>query len=146
MATILDATLDHAQQFCDDPVVAVAPFRPNAEGEHELRSIRGISQRQLLKGRSAYLAERMLLAVSTVEVVAVAVGFAAFRWPRVRRWRRADLRVSKVPLRADRFAEGRVALLLNRVDGGPRLEIAPVRIDQATHRVLELLGCSTTGT
>jgi hypothetical protein len=111
-----------AQPFCDDVVLAAGCFRVNATGSWELAGFAAMSQRQLLKSRSAYLAERVLLAVTPVEVVAIALGVGARLRPRRCAWSHSELQVRAVP---SRVGLGPAALWLTARGALPRLEIAP---------------------
>jgi hypothetical protein len=129
---------DFAQGYCDDLVLAAAYFKPNAPGRWEISSLRALSSRQLLKSEASYLAERVLLAVTTVEVVAIVR--RRFFPPHVVSWSRARLWVEPVTLRLGRLEPGRAALRLTDDGSSPRLELATLVDDEATRRVLDLLG------
>ena len=87
---------DVAQPRCDDVVIAAAAFGPNAAGRRELSTLRGMSQRQVLKSRGAYLADRVLLAVTPLEVIAIALGPVSSRFREVLRWRRDTMLVRAI--------------------------------------------------
>jgi hypothetical protein len=128
-----------AQPFCDDVVLVAGCFRVNAPGTWELAGLEALSQRQLLKGRCAYLSERVVLAVTPLEVVAVALGVGAWLRPRRRVWARAELEVAQVVSRVGPDAPG--ALWLTGRGGLPRLEVAPAApIPLATEVVDALVG------
>ena len=82
---------DVAQPRCDDVVLAAAAFGPNAAGRRELSTIRGMSERQVLKSRASFLADRVLLAVTPLEVIAMALGPLSSRFREVLRWKRDSL-------------------------------------------------------
>ena len=60
-----------AQDNIDDEVLIAGTFLPNASGSGELRSLGGLQQRQLLKGRHAYLGERLILALTALHLYVV---------------------------------------------------------------------------
>jgi hypothetical protein len=141
MTASLRPSREFAQSYCDDPVLAAAYCKPNAPGRWELSSLRALSARQILKAEASYLAERVLVAVTTVEVVAIVRH--RFRSPQVVIWHRSRLRVEPVVSRVGRFEPGRTALRLTNLGSSPRLELATVTDDDATRRVLDLLGVPT---
>jgi hypothetical protein len=126
------ALCELAQPRCDDVVLSAAVFAPNAAGRRELSCIRGLSERQLLKSQGAYLAERVLLAVTPLDVVAMALGPLSmhFQWPLV--WPRDDVIV--VPVASRRTAAdayGPAFFVTGRV-AHARLELAPFASDDNT--------------
>jgi hypothetical protein len=78
-------------------------FQPNAPGGGEMRTVAGLRQRQLLKGATQHLAERVGLAVSDDLVTAWQLGPRAVRLRELRRWPRGD--VFAVPLPAEGVAD-----------------------------------------
>ena len=64
-----------------------------APGRWELSSLDALTQRQLLKSRGSFFAEHVLVAVTPVEVVAVALGPASLLRVRRRVWSRSELQV-----------------------------------------------------
>ena len=129
---------DVAQPLCDDVVIAAATFGPNAAGRRELSTLRGMSQRQLLKSRAAFLADRVLLAVTPLEVIAMALGPLGSRFCEVLRWRRDTLLVRAIESNVRTARDRRPAFLIAGL-GGPRLELAPLAGDENTNSVLQLL-------
>lgn len=127
-----------AQRYCDDVVLVAALFKPNAPGRGELRGLRALSERQLLKSRAVYLSERMLIAVTPVEVVAIAMDAAAFGRTRRRVWTHAELRVDVIASRAGTDAAG-PALRLSCRGRSPMLEIAPIAENDASASVIDRL-------
>ena len=127
-----------AQRFCDDVVLAVSCFKPNAPGRRELGSLRAMSERQLLKSRGSYFAERVLLAITPLEVVAIALDLFAVGGVRRRVWKRSDLRVRTIPSRAETDVDG-PALALSCHGSFPVIEIAPIADDDATGAVIDSL-------
>jgi hypothetical protein len=138
MAMELSPDCEIAQRFCDDVVLAVSCFKPNAPGRRELGSLRAMSERQLLKSRGSYFAERVLLAVTPLEVVAIAMDLFAVGGTRRRVWKRSELRVQTIPSRAETHVDG-PALLLSCLGSFPVIEIAPIADDDATFAVMENL-------
>jgi hypothetical protein len=136
MALEVAPTCEAAQRFCDDVVLLAGFVKPNAAGRSELSSLRALSDRQLLKSRGLYLASRVLLAVTPVEVVAIAMDSAAFGRTRRLVWTLSDLVVERVPARSDPASP---ALLLSRAGFRPAVEIAPVPGDAASASVIERL-------
>jgi hypothetical protein len=133
----MESWIEVAQRTCPDPVVAASLFKPNASGSWELASLAALSERQLLKGAGTYFAERVLLAVTTLEVVVIDAGASGVIRHRQRSWRRDELIVTVVANR-----EGRVplpAVLLGRRYDLARVELAPRAADSRTVSVLERL-------
>jgi hypothetical protein len=129
---------DVAQPRCDDVVIAAAAFGPNAAGRRELSTLRGMSQRQMLKSRGAYLADRVLLAVTPLEVIAMALGPVSSRFREVLRWRRDAMLVRAIESNVGAGRACRPAFLIAGL-GAPRLELAPLGGDENTNSVLRLL-------
>ncbi len=129
---------DIAQPRCDDVVVAAAAFGPNAAGRRELSTIRGMSERQVLKSRASFLADRVLLAVTPLEVIAMALGPLSSRFREVLRWNRDSIVVRAIESHARVANVLRPAFLIGN-PRGPRLELAPLAQDDNTRRVLTLL-------
>jgi hypothetical protein len=127
-----------AQPRCDDVVVAAAAFGPNAAGRRELSSIRGMSERQVLKSRASFLADRVLLAVTPLEVIAIALGPLSSRFREVLRWRRDSIVIRSIESHA-RVANILRPAFLIAGPWGPHLELAPLAQDDNTRRVLHLL-------
>jgi hypothetical protein len=138
MTMDLRAGCEAAQRFCDDVVIVAGLFKPNAPGRGELRGLRAMSERQLMKSRGVYLSERMLVAVTPVEVVAIAMDAAAFGRTRRRVWTHEELRVEIIPSRCGRIAPG-PALCLSRAGRSPVIEIAPIVDDDVSAAVVERL-------
>lgn len=126
-----------AQHFCDDVVLFASYFKPNAPGRWELSGFRALSERQLLKGRGLYLAARVLVASTPVEIVAVAMDATALLRTQRISWRRDELRVEVVPSRAHKNTPGGTALRLTRAGCSPGLEIAPLFDDDATSLLID---------
>jgi hypothetical protein len=140
MTTPLRTCCDIAQEHCDDLVLAAAYFKPNAPGRWELSGVQALAERQLLKSRATYLAERVLLAVTALEVVGIVRLFRGRRSPRSVIWRRDELLVERVALRTGRLEPGRVAIRLSVRGRSPRVELAALTHDDPTVRVLHHLG------
>ncbi|MCU1457965.1 MAG: hypothetical protein JWL73_2057 [Actinomycetia bacterium] len=139
MATGLHTDVDLAQSQCDDIVLAAGVFKPNAPGRTELSGFRALSERQLLKSRGAFFVERMLLAVTPIDVVAIALGPVSIWHPRRLLWKRSTLRATRIPAVAETFRPFEVALCLPRADGSPRLEVARYADDDGAWDVIERL-------
>lgn len=129
---------DIAQPRCDDVVVAAAAFGPNAAGRRELSSIRGMSERQVLKSRASFLSDRVLVAVTPLEIIAMALGPLSSRFREVLRWKRDSIVIRSVESHARVANILRPAFLIGS-PWGPRLELAPLAQDDNTRHVLHLL-------
>src|SRR5262249_42950535 len=92
----------------------------------------------VLKSRGAYLADRVLLAVTPLEVIAIALGPVSSRFREVLRWRRDAMLVRAIESNARTGRERRPAFLIAGL-GAPRLELAPLGGDENTNSVLQLL-------
>ena len=139
MVMDLRPSCELAQEFCDDVVFAAAWFKPNAPGRWELSSFSALGERQLLKSRAAYFAERILVAVTPLEVVAIAMDLTAVFRNRMRIWAREELAVQLIPSRVDPHAPSGDAVRLSRDGWFPRLEIAPIVDDRESWAVLDQL-------
>lgn len=135
----LRPSCEMAQPFCADVVFAAAWFKPNAPGRWELSSFSALGERQLLKSRAAYFAERILVAVTPLEVVAIAMDLTAVFRNRMRVWRREELAVQLIPSRVDRNESSGDAVRLSRGGWFPRIEIAPLVDDRESWAVLDQL-------
>ncbi|MGZ4688134.1 MAG: hypothetical protein ACXVKA_01775 [Acidimicrobiia bacterium] len=138
MTTEFCSSREVAQRFCDDVVMVAGCFKPNAPGRWELSGFRALSERQLLKSRGAYFAERLLVAVTPIEVVAISMDGLGFGRPRRRVWSRSDLVVQTIPARAEQHLPG-PALRLSRFGSFPVVEIVPVPDDDTSGAVIEKL-------
>jgi hypothetical protein len=126
---------DLAQGHCDDVVLAASTFKPNAAGRGELGGWRAFQDRQLLKSRRAYLGERVLLAVTTVEIVALAlvpIGFGRSRLA----WKRSDVAARAVVAKARPTEPALPAFLVGQRGRGAHIELAALADDEATASVL----------
>jgi hypothetical protein len=139
VSTELRSSCDLAQPFCDDVVHVAGFFRPNAPGRSELAGLRALSERQLLKSRGAYLAERVLTAVTPLEVVAIAFGPGALVHLQRVVWSRAQLTARLIPCRVAGRGHSDVALCVMRPSGYPRLEVAWDSSDEASRAVVDRL-------
>ena len=129
--------IEIAQAICPDPVVGASVFKPNASGSWELAGLRAMSERQLLKGSASYFAERVLVAVTTIEVVVIDVGLTGLIRPHRRSWRRDELVARAVANRDARVPLP--AVLLGRRYGYSHVELAPHDADPSTISVLDRL-------
>jgi hypothetical protein len=128
---------DLAQRHADDVVYAAARFKPNAAGNHEL-SWGGFGQRQLLKASGSYLAERVVLAITPLDVYAIELCFLGRVQRVVRQWSRAAITVSAVAAHG-RAADSGSALRIENRRGRTLAEVQPLRQDAETTRLTELL-------
>jgi hypothetical protein len=126
---------DLAQAHCDDVVLAASTFKPNAAGRAELTGWRAFSDRQLLKGRGAYLGERVLVAVTTVEVVAIAHTPISFGRRRLA-WKRQDLVARAVAPKTQGCEVPLPAFVLAGRGRTPHIELAALADDEPTASVL----------
>jgi hypothetical protein len=111
------------QRHADDVVLAAAICKPNAPGTHELGGFAALGQRQLLKARGAYLAERVALGVTPLNVHALAL-FLGRRVARVVGcWSREDLRATLVSPIGDTTDPIWPALLLTDAYGRRHAEL-----------------------
>ena len=126
-----------AQPFVEDVVLAASLFKPNAAGGFEL-SWSGFSQRQILKARGVYLAERVILGVSAIEACALELVLGHFIVRLLGRWCRADLVVHSVDAHGTIGPSGVPALLI--ADNNRELaELQALGTDHETARVVDLL-------
>jgi hypothetical protein len=125
-----------AQAYAQDVVVAAAVFQPNAPGNWDL-SPRGFGARQLLKARGAYLAERVVVAVTPLEVYAITLHFRGRVRRCVGRWPRSQLVGRSVPPLTVRPPGP--AILLTRRDGRDVAELRACASDEESTRLLALL-------
>ena len=139
MTTELRNTCDLAQPFCDDVVQVAGFFTPNAPGGGGLAANDALDERGLLRLRGAYLAERVLLAVTPLEVVAIAFGPGAREHLQRVVWRRSELVAQLIPSSADGPGPHDVALGLTRKTQPPRLEVAWDATDDASQAVVDRL-------
>ncbi len=79
-----------AQAMIADEVLEAAWFTTNLPGRGDL-SPAGFRERQLLKGRGAYLGERMVLAVTARELIALRPWGLLIGRSELAKWARADL-------------------------------------------------------
>ena len=109
-----------AQPHVPDIVLAAGLFQPNAVGRFELSSFAGFQQRQLLKSRGTTVWERMLLAITPIELLAVEVLMGSVLCPVKLHWPLSSVRARPVRpkrrspdlewpgVRLERVASGRV--------------------------------------
>jgi hypothetical protein len=138
---------DFAQPRCDDVVHAAAVFAPNARGRRELSCICGMSERQLLKSRGAYLAERVLVAMTPIEIVLCALGPISSHFRPPLHLRREVVVVAPLQSRRRTASVDPPAFAIGRRDANTYLELAPLTMDANTLDVLARLfaagGCTT---
>jgi hypothetical protein len=127
------------QARADDVVVAATLCKPNAAGSYELASVTGFGERQLLKARGAYLAERVILGVTPLHVHAVAVFARGHIARAVGCWAREDVLATPVCAAGDHVEPAWPALLLARRHGRAIAELQVLRHDDGAWRVLALL-------
>ncbi len=137
MTMDLESGCEAAQQYCDDVVHVAGLFKPNAPGRGELRGFRALSERQLLKSRGVYFSERMLVAVTPVEVVVIAMDAAMFGRTRRTVFTHDELCVEPIPSASDDIPGP--ALRLSRRGTSPMIEIAPTGDDPAAAAVTDRL-------
>jgi hypothetical protein len=130
--------LDVAQRWCDDEVLAAAYVKPNGPGRFELDGLGAIASRQLMKGRGVYFCERILLAVTSVEVVAIAADLWSVVFARRMVWKRTELAAAAVGS-ADGSRPDAPALLLTRRNARPALEVIGLGDDGPMRTVLARL-------
>jgi hypothetical protein len=139
MSTRINNERELAQRYCDDIVLAAGTFKPNAPGRSDLSGLKAMTERQLLKGRGAYFTERMIIAVTPIDVVAIALGAATVFHPRRLTWKRSELRAARVPAHGETFRPDETGLCLYRASGRPRLEVARLTDDPGAWDVIERL-------
>ena len=132
------ALLAAAQRWCDDEVLAAAYVKPNAPGRFELDGFEAIASRQLMKGRGVYFCERILLAVTPIEVVAIAADLWSILFARRMVWRRSELAAITVGS-CDGDRPGAPGLLLTQRNARPALEVIGLGGDGPMRTVLERL-------
>jgi hypothetical protein len=130
--------LSTAQRWCDDEVLAAAYVKPNAPGRFELDGFEAIASRQLMKGRGVYFCERILLAVTSVEVVAIAADFWSIVFARRMVWKRSELAAVAVGSRDEHRPEA-PGLLLTQRNARPALEVIGLGGDGPMRTVLDRL-------
>jgi hypothetical protein len=130
---------DVAQPRCSDVVIGAAVFAPNAAGRRELSCLGGLSQRQLLKSRGAFLADRVLVAVTPLEVVAMALGPLSRRYREPISWRRDEVVIRPVKSRRAIAQRPARAFLIAAPTTGAQLELAADCHDANTARVTSQL-------
>jgi hypothetical protein len=91
-----------------------------------------------MKGRGVYFCERILLAVTSVEVVAVAADLWSLLFARRMVWKRSELAAAAVASRDGSRPES-PALLLTQGNARPALEVIGLGGDGAMRTVLERL-------
>jgi hypothetical protein len=127
-----------AQQHADDVVLAAALFKPNAAGNCEL-SWSGWKSRQIMKARGTYLGERVVLALTPIDVYAVELVFWGRVHRTIRRWARSDLFVSMVVTRGREPDPRWPALLIASRRGRLLAEVQALIRDNDAERVGGLL-------
>lgn len=130
---------DRIQPYADDVVLAAAMFKPNAVGWHELTSASGFGQRQLLKARGAYLAERVVLGVTPLHLLASAVYFGGHALRELGCWARRDVVATPISAVDDPAETPWPALLLSVAGGRDLAELQVVLHDDASWDVLTQL-------
>src|SRR5262249_3016933 len=126
-----------AQPFVEDVVLAASLFKPNAAGGFEF-SWSGFSQRQMLKARGVYLAERVILGVTAFEACALELVLGHFIVRPLGEWRRADLVLHTVDAHGTTGPADVPGLLI--ADNNRELgELQALRTDHETARVVDLL-------
>lgn len=136
-ASAIDPLIEVAQRHLPDIVVSAGLFKPNAPGRSEFTSWSGFQQRAQLKSRSAYLAERLLVAVTPIELAAFTVRFGGFIGTS-RRWGTDDLIVAVTPGRSREPDPPPAFLLASRSRPWTRLEIQPISDNDVTPHLAEL--------
>jgi hypothetical protein len=131
-------TLELAQRHADDVVYAAARFKPNATGNHEL-SWGGFGRRQVLKAEGAYLAERVVLAVTPLHVCVIELACFGRIERLIRRWPRASVTVSFTAAHGRTQHLGWPALLIASHRGRALADVQAVCHDDAAQVVAELL-------
>jgi hypothetical protein len=124
---------DVAQAHCDDVVLAASTFKPNAAGPREVAR-RGVRDRRRLKGRDAHLGERVLLAVTTVEVVAIVLVSPGSGRRRLA-WKRSEV-VARAVAPTAPTDPPLPAFVLGGRGRNPRIELAALTDDEPTASVL----------
>jgi hypothetical protein len=126
-----------AQPWTDDVVLAAALFKPNAAGNLEF-GVYGFGRRQILKARGVYLAERVLLAVTPIDVYALHLVLGRWVLRPLGRWRRAELGVTLLEPCGDGENTRCTALLLTNQERA-LAALQAVRPDDEAERVVDLL-------
>ena len=131
-------TLELAQRHADDVVYAAARFKPNAAGNHEL-SWGGFGRRQVLKADGAYLAERVVLAVTPLHAYVIELACFGRIERLIRRWPRASVRVALIAAHGRTRDASWPALRITNPRGRLVAEVQALHHDAATELVTELL-------
>jgi hypothetical protein len=127
-----------AQQHADDVVLAASLFKPNAGGTSGL-SWAGLRARQVMKGRGIYLGERVVLAITPLDVYAVETLFGGRMHRTIRRWSRSDLFVSTVTTRGRPASPRWPALLVATREGRQLADVQALHHDDEAEHVGQLL-------
>jgi hypothetical protein len=119
-------------------VTAAGLFKPNAGGRHEL-SPTGFGRRQLLKGASCYHGERLVVAVTPLDVFALELGpFDGVRSEL--RWDRSSIVVRRVATHGSPDDPEWPAFRLTDGRALPAVELVIRRRDESGAAVMKALG------
>jgi hypothetical protein len=131
-----------AQRYSDDVVLHAALFKPNAWGRVEMSSWRGFQTRQFLKAQGRYLGERIIVAVTPLEVFVLRLGVGRLGRSIVLRMPRAECRVSTVapigPMNATEELQW-PAIVIGNARGCEFAELLLMHRDDEAARLLESL-------
>jgi hypothetical protein len=130
--------LELAQRHAEDVVYAAARFKPNAAGNHEL-SWGGFGRRQILKADGAYLAERVVLAVTPLHVCVIELACFGRVERLIRRWPRASVTASLTVAHGRTRDLGWPALRIATHGGRTLADVQALRHDRGSELVAELL-------
>ncbi len=131
---------DVAQRHAPDVVTCAVLCRPNAPRHAVGSHLEGFEQRQLLKAAGRYRAERVVIATTPLEVLAIALSNRG-RVRHVDRWTRASVPVAEVPSR-DRSMPARRGLLIGHAGRYEAVEV--LTEDPADERrLIEAIGPSS---
>jgi hypothetical protein len=137
-ATIPSPLVERCQSHIPDEVLAAGLFMPNAGGRHEL-SWRGFQRRQLLKGAGCYQGERVVVAVTALQVWTLELGLRD-RVISARHWDRDGMLVRHVPTHGAGEDLEWPAFRITSVLALPAIELVIRHRDESAAAVLRLLG------
>jgi len=122
-----------------DVVLAAALCKPNALGSHELTSATGFGQRQILKARGVYLAERVVLGVTPLHVLALEPHFGHRAARSLGCWPRGSVRALPTDAVGDRAEPAWPAIILADDHWKLLAELQVIECDDDAWRLLAML-------
>ena len=130
-----------AQAMMTEKVLAAGWFATNVAGRREL-SLQGFRERQQLKGRRAYVSERMLLAVTELHAVALRPWGLIVGPTELARWLRSSLLVHFTISRSHPDGAPTAIEIFDRRVGHVVADVEPCRDRISAFEVIEMLARS----